>query len=625
MLLCTALVAPLTLAGCFKSPNGANGGGPSITIELQINTGTAGNVLNPGQTASVTAVVYDISGQGVTWTVNPVNFGTLSNQTATSVSYTAPTSVSGATPVTITAASITNPNVTASGKINVTPLIILPYVFSQNQAVYAVLYSAQTLNQGQQLQIFAGSPYISAPSVTWTLTPPSGAGSLSAVTSNSVTYVAPNSVASPTTAVVTATAQSAGSAPANGSLEITVFPSGAGGNVATVNVNGGPVPGTVYPNAPFTSVTICNPGNATSVGNSLCQTIDGILIDTGSSGLRILQSEIPLLSLRGFVDANGNTLYNCNSRVDGSYLWGPVATADVYISGEVATAVPIQVISSANAVTPSGCSNGGNVDNTPQLLGANGILGVGPEPTDCVLAGIDNCDGSQQAAPPNLYYACPSVGCTTDSSPVTLKQAQQVANPIPFMVSTGNPNGVNDSNGMILQLPGVAGNAASVTGTMIFGIGTAPNNALGGATIYTLDSNDQFTTVYNGQTLTSSYIASGYNAFFFPDSLPVCAVNIEYFCPSSLTSLSATVTGATQGQSVVNFSVDNADDLLSSYPSDAAFSTLAGPKGTANTCSGGQGSCSFIWGLPFFYGRSVYTAIDQQPVTGAPGPPWWAF
>ena len=43
-----------------------------------------------------------------------------------------------------------------------------------------------------------------------------------------------------------------------------------------------------FDNSLYTSVSICNPGTAT------CQTIDHILVDTGSSGLRILSSAMGL-------------------------------------------------------------------------------------------------------------------------------------------------------------------------------------------------------------------------------------------------------------------------------------------------------------------------------------------
>jgi len=611
--LSVALFFSLFLAGCFKGHNGAVAAGAPISITLS----TYSQALAPGGMVSITAVVYDQSGQGVTWSLTPINFGALSNPTSSSVTYTAPANLGTPTTVTLTAASVTNPNVTASTKISISPLITLSAI--SNPVTNQQVYSGQTINPGDQLQIAAvlAGAGGGAADVMWSLSPASGAGSLSLQTSSFVTYTAPSTVASPTTAVVTA--QLVGSS-ATGSLQITILPSGAGPNVTTVEVNGGAVPGQVYPNAAFTSVTLCNPGTP------ICQTIDGVLVDTGSSGLRILQSQIPLLSLHPFVDGNGNTLQNCDLQVDGSFLWGPVSQFDVYIGGEVAGSLPVQVISSSSTTVtvPASCSNGGITnENTPQLLGANGILGVGPEPTDCTVAGVNYCNGITQPIPPNLYYTCPSVGCATGESAVIVSIPQQVTNPVPLFSSTGVGS---DTNGVILQFPPASGNAASLSGLMIFGIGTEANNALGSATIFTLDSSDHFTTVVGEQTLTSSFIDSGSNGFFFPDTLPTCTVNAQYFCPSSLTGFSATNTGATQGEAVVGFSVDNADSLFATYPSDAVFGNLAGPEGKYNTCADGKGSCTFDWGLPFFYGRSVYTAIDGQTLpSGLPKGPWWAY
>jgi len=73
----------------------------------------------------------------------------------------------------------------------------------------------------------------------------------------------------------------------------------------------------------------------------------------------------------------------------------------------------------------------------------------------------------------------------------------------------------------------------------------------------------------------------------------------------------------------VNFSIDNADNLLATP--DTAFATLGGPNGQANTCSNGAGACSFDWGLPFFYGRTVFTAIDGQTVSSVGTGPFWAY
>src|SRR5262249_166117 len=152
---------------------------------------------------------------------------------------------------------------------------------------------------------------------------------------------------------------------------------------------------------------------------------------------------------------------------------------------------------------------------------------------------VNYCDGSVQSTAPNLYFACPSKGCGTSDSPVITTATQQVTNPIRLFS--------NDNNGVIVQLPPVTGTEQSVTALIIFGIGTQSNNDLGSATVFTIDANGNFTTVYNGQTLGSSFIDSGSNGLFFPDTIPSCATNTRYFCPSSLLNLSATIQGATQG------------------------------------------------------------------------------
>ncbi|HSB74931.1 MAG TPA: DUF3443 family protein, partial [Terriglobales bacterium] len=58
-------------------------------------------------------------------------------------------------------------------------------------------------------------------------------------------------------------------------------------NVQPLAVNAGPAGN--YANGVFTSVTVCLPSNASD-----CQTINGVLVDTGSVGLRILASALTL-------------------------------------------------------------------------------------------------------------------------------------------------------------------------------------------------------------------------------------------------------------------------------------------------------------------------------------------
>ena len=618
-----SILVPLAGVICLSACNWGRTNAP-LQPPISITLVASATTVSFGQPATVTASIYDESNQGVVWTISPLNLGVLSNQTwsattnTATVTYTAPASFTYPAAVTITATSITNPVVASSVTVKLSPITV-----ALTGGGFSTPIAPQTVNQGGMITLSA--IVVNDQSnlgVTWGLSPANGAGSLSVSSQPpfDATYTAPTTVSEPTT--VTLTATSVKYPTVSSSTQITVLPSGGGPNVAVISVNGGPVPGQTYVNGAFTSITICNPGSTAT-----CQTVDGILVDTGSYGLRILQSAIPLLKLPTISDSLGNTLENCASWQDGSFLWGPVSTADVYVGGEAVSQLvggfplglplPVQVISSVAATVPDGCSNGGVDDNTPQLLGANAILGVGPEPNDCTLSGINYCDGSTQSTAPNVYYACPSTGCGASDSPVLVGTTMQVSNPVPSFFP--------DNNGVIIQFPPVSDPQASTIGTMTFGIGTESNNALGTATIYTLDANDNFTTIFNGQTLTNSFITSGSNAIRFPGSLPGCAVNTTFYCPASSTSLSATNTGATQGAGTVEFTVDNADSLFSEDGGDSVLIGLAGPEGTYDSCSQGNVSCVFDWGLPFFYGRTVYTAIDGQTVTGAPEGPWWAY
>lgn len=606
-----ALLAVLWLSpACFKPGQAMTQ--PPISISISSNN----SQLSIGQAANISAIVYDQSSQGVTWTIAPVNFGTLGNETysaqtlTASATYTAPSYVAGPTTVTITATSITNPNISSSISFHFSPITL-----SLSNTNNALPLATQTLSPGQQMSLTVNiANDTSGQGVTWAVSP-SGLGTVSVQFADVAMYTAPTVVSGPTNVTVTATSVADPTITAN--VQFTILSTGAGPNVAMIYVNGGPIPGQVKPNQAFTSVTICDQGS-----NSACQTVNGVLVDTGSYGLRILQSQIPLLKLTVSTDTLGNTLENCDALPDGSFVWGPVSLADVYIAGEAASfltgvSVPIQVISSENSIVPEGCSNGGENNNTAELLGANGILGIGPEPTDCTLSGVNYCNGSTQSVPPNVYYSCPSTGCTSSAAPVVVPASQQVSNPISFFLS--------DKNGFVIQLPSVSEAQASAVGTITFGIGTESNNNLVNATVFTLDGNDNFTTTLNDQNFSNSSIDSGSRAILFSSSMPICTIYTSFYCPSSTTNFVATNQGATEGQATVNFSVDNATTLFSANGMDSVFPTLGGPAPSSSSCSG-DAACTFIWGLPFFYGRTVYAAIDGQPVpSGAPNAPWWAY
>lgn len=407
----------------------------------------------------------------------------------------------------------------------------------------------------------------------------------------------------------------------------TVAGSANGNNVMPIAVDGGPsanqATGSVYEDAAFGSATICAPGTTN------CMTIDHLLIDTGSTGLRVFASEVAQLNLPAVDASNGSAAYDCVNFVDGSFIWGAVEKADVTLGGETANNVPIQLISGSETGVPSSCSNGSTMnENTEALLGANGILGVGLEPTDCYYDGASVCDpasGLISTPPSPAYYTCSGSTC----HPAFIAEANQVANPVALFPA--------DNNGVIVELPAVNGTAPSVTGSLIFGIGTESNNQLpSDATIFTLAC-DAFTTVLDNQTFgitdantcsgPGSFIDTGSNGLYFPNApnLPLCPSNTaagnlsSYYCPASTKSLTATNQGEDGTSKVTGFSVSNAESLFTSpaTQSDAAMNSLAG------TNPAGAG---FDWGLPFFFGANVYNAIDGKSVpSSAPPAPWWAY
>jgi len=366
----------------------------------------------------------------------------------------------------------------------------------------------------------------------------------------------------------------------------------SGTNVQPIAVNGGPT--NEYANGVFTSVTVCVPST------SNCQTIPGILVDTGSYGLRLLSSAgggALTLSLPQ-QNAAGNPVGECAPFVSG-YTWGPVQSADIKMAGEVASNVPVQVIDPTFAAVPSNCSSGGVPENdTLATLGSNGILGVGPFAQDCG----GSCDQTG-AANPGLYYQCASTSCSVIAEPL----AQQVQNPVALFTA--------DNNGVIIELPNLSGPAASLSGSMVFGIGTESNNALGTATVFPLDANGEFSTTFKGQSY-PAFVDSGSNAFFFLDEtltgLTVCpSDNSGFYCPGSPANLSAT-TSSGSATANVTFTIANADTLFANQAA-FVFNSLGGPNpGT------------FDWGLPFFFGRNVFNAIDGKTTPAGPGP-FWAY
>lgn len=379
-----------------------------------------------------------------------------------------------------------------------------------------------------------------------------------------------------------------------------------GNNVAAITVDGGPAAAVNGINAAYVSVTVCQPGSTTN-----CQVIDHVLLDTGSTGLRLLASVAnSSLALPQELDAASQPLFECLVFAD-SYVWGSVRLADVQIADGKAMNIPVQLIGDPVSPTaPNECSRALTASplpagNSVAALNANGILGVGVFREDCGVG----CTAPPSAGDIYQYYVC-----STTCSGETLDTALQVQNVVYHFAA--------NNNGVVIELPSVAPDGAfGARGSLILGIGTATNNALASATVLAVDPATGFlTTVFNGHTLAHSYIDSASKGLYFDDAIAACdpaSVAGGLYCPGTAAplALSASIQGSSGGSVQVDFALGDGLALLQAQPTYSAFADIGGPLGDAT---------AFDWGLPFFYGRNVYIAIEGQTAGSATGP-YFAF
>ena len=338
-------------------------------------------------------------------------------------------------------------------------------------------------------------------------------------------------------------------------------------------------------NEPFAAVTIC------ATGTSNCTTVNDVLIDTGSFGLRIFGSQLSGLGITPNPNG-GSELGECAFFGSGS-TWGSVSTVDVKIAGEPTMTIPIQVIDDIDAFAPAprDCTQGTQLLSSPSEVNFNGLLGIGQVSNDVIFTD---------------YFDCAGEDCSPLGSPPT---TDIVVNPVAsFPV---------DNNGVVVSLSSVPTNGQeSAEGTLYFGIGTEANNQPGTVQTYLQNSNTasadylDINTIYKGQTA-GGFFDTGSDGYFFNDnSISQCD---GWYCP--LSTLSESATNESVGSSVsgsVSFEVGNANSLLNT--DDTAFPDLAG------TLDGGETYDGFDWGLPFFFGRTVYLGMVGSSSSLGVGP-----
>ena len=334
-------------------------------------------------------------------------------------------------------------------------------------------------------------------------------------------------------------------------------------------------------NIPTVSVTLCEPGTNT------CQTIDRIQVDTGSTGLRVFATAVTAINLAAKTYSNGQPLATC-ARFVNSYTWGAVRTADIRLADETARNLPVQLIAASAPVAQVGCGPDFMALTSSNDLGANGILGVGRLPHDA-----------------QSYYTCTTLSDSSSCTEVApISSAYQVKNPVAGFAT--------NNNGVLLELPATSDSGAlRVTGRLIFGVDTQDNNRLASANVVPINNFGYFTTTYKGVAMPDSFFDSGSNGLFFNDaSLPRCSGSAsDFYCPASTTALSATLPLSDGSSATVNFSIANLEALV--VTGNFAYSNLGG---------GSTSDSSFDWGLPFYFGRRVFTVMMGATAGGRSGP-----
>jgi hypothetical protein len=376
-------------------------------------------------------------------------------------------------------------------------------------------------------------------------------------------------------------------APANGPATIVPV---SGANTATITVDG-----KTTINQPYVTITLCAPN---AQGSNQCATIDRMILDTGSSGVRVAASALSsvfaaqLPAQTGTTDdPTGNTpVAECTTFASG-FTWGSLKQATVSIGGETSSVMPVQIIGDTAFAVPADCStHGGRNLSSASAMGGNGIVGISNLVYDYAAA-------ANTAFPAAFYYCSSATSCTS----TRLAVSKQPMNPVAAFPT--------DNNGSIIRLPGLSSSgAASATGQLIFGIGTQQNNAMPSTVnVLPLNQYGMFTSVYKGRSLTLSAIDSGTNTLLFPDStIPTESGLYVPASPLGLTAIFQSPIGAGT-QINVPFQIVNAENLYAS--GNAAFNNI-----------GVNASGLVLWGLPFFYGRSVYTVLENAKVGSQAGP-----
>jgi hypothetical protein len=329
----------------------------------------------------------------------------------------------------------------------------------------------------------------------------------------------------------------------------------------------------------------------------------------------------------------------------GGYSWGSVRNVDITFAGtqETVSNIPMQVMGdmepapAANcaALSTTGYELTGSTTNasgvaianplTYQYLGANGIVGLSLFAQDCDICTTTAEPPLGTGTTPGLVYAVCADSTGNHCTPTTLPLNQQVVNPVAMLAT--------DNNGFLIRMPpvGTAG-AASATGSIIFGIGTQSNNALGNVTKYLADPNEEPGFVYTTYDAVANQFGifdSGSSLYYFEDptgTIQLCGTTApadQYYCPGGSSAQSGAAGTTLHLTATINDWLNDAEPSAVTPFSITNLVNLASTSYAANDIGGPQVLDYFIWGMPSFYGKTLYFGVSSAANNNAS--PFYAF
>lgn len=168
----------------------------TITLGSNISVTTSPHSVSmyPGQTQQFSVDVQNAVNVAVTWEVNGVVGGTAATGSITGNGlYTAPTTVSSATMITVSAVSVADPTKSGSAAISISPAVSV-----------SVTPLVATVFTGNTLQFSVSVQNTSNTSVTWQIGSGQGAAQVGTISSSGL-YTPPATTASPVFVVISAT------------------------------------------------------------------------------------------------------------------------------------------------------------------------------------------------------------------------------------------------------------------------------------------------------------------------------------------------------------------------------------------------------------------------------------